>query len=300
MKLIFMGTPEFSELCLKAMVEAGHDVVCVYSQPPRKSGRGHKVTPSPVQAYAQSQGIEVRTPINFKDPDDMAAFAALEADAAVVVAYGLILPQAILDAPKRGCINVHASLLPRWRGAAPIQRCIEAGDSLSGVGIMQMEAGLDTGPVIREARMTLDADETGGSLHDKLAALGAQTLLEVLKLDEWPAQLQAEQGMTYANKLTKAEAELDWQQSATQLEQRIRAFNPFPGAFFHFGKDRIVVLKASVVDGSGDPGTALDDELSIACGSGALKLELLKPAGKSVMDARAFLNGRAIPKGSQL
>lgn len=300
MRLIFMGTPDFSVTCLQAMVEAGHEVIAVYSQPPRKSGRGHKVTPSPVHAYAESQGIDVRTPINFKDPTDVADFAALEADAAVVVAYGLILPQSILDAPKRGCINVHASLLPRWRGAAPIQRCIEAGDKVSGVGIMQMEAGLDTGPVILEARMSLEPNETGGSLHDKLAELGAQTLLSVLDQSDWSATPQVEEGLTYAHKLTKAEAQLDWSLPAQILEQRIRAFNPFPGAFFTFGKDRIKVLTAEINDAVGSPGQALDDGLLIACGEGALRLTLLQPAGKAAMDAKAFLNGRQLPKGTQL
>ena len=300
MRLVFMGSPDIALHCLQAVVAAGHEVVCVYSQPPRKSGRGHKVKPSLVHDWAEQRGLEVRTPINFKDPAEVEAFASLEADAAVVVAYGLILPQAVLDAPKRGCINVHASLLPRWRGAAPIERAIEAGDTETGVGIMRMEAGLDTGPVIQEAKLALQADETGGSLRAKLADLGAGLLVEVLKRDDWAGEPQSDDGATYAKKLHKAEARLDWRQPADQLERRIRAFDPLQLCFFELNGERISVLKASVVEGQGAAGTALDDTLTIACGEGALKLEELKPAGKNTMDAKAFLNGRKLPKGSVL
>lgn len=300
MRIVFMGTPDFAQTCLAALIEAGHDIACVYSQPPRKSGRGHKTRPSPVQAFAEEQGLMVRHPLSLKDAEAQADFAALDADVAVVVAYGLILPQAILDAPKRGCINVHASLLPRWRGAAPIQRAIEAGDRETGVGIMQMEAGLDTGPVILERRLTIGDDESAASLHDRLAALGAQAVVEALALPSWNPQPQSADGVTYAHKLDKREALLDWQQPATLLARRIRAFNPVPGAYFTLGKERIKVLAAEPLDMQGPSGQALDDQLTIGCGQGALRLTQLQPAGKAAMDAKAFLNGRALPAGTVL
>lgn len=300
MRIVFMGTPDFAQICLAALIEAGHEIACVYSQPPRKAGRGHKTRPSPVQAYAESLGLPVRHPLSLKDGEAQADFAALQADVAVVVAYGLLLPQAILDAPKRGCINVHASLLPRWRGAAPIQRAIEAGDAETGVGIMQMEAGLDTGPVILERRVTIAADETAASLHDRLAALGASALVEALALESWQPQAQASEGLTYAHKLDKGEARLDWLQPAAVLERRIRAFNPVPGAFFVWKGERIKVLASELVEASGPAGHTLDDRLTVACGQGALRLTLLQPAGKGAMDAKAFLNGRPLPQGASL
>ncbi len=300
MRLIFMGTPDFAKTCLAALIDAGHEVVCVYSQPPRKSGRGHKTRPSPVQAFAEEQGLMVRHPLSLKDPEAQAAFAALNADLAVVVAYGLLLPQAILEAPKRGCINVHASLLPRWRGAAPIQRAIEAGDDETGVGIMQMEAGLDTGPVILERRLAIGPEETGASLHDRLVDLGAQALVEALTLPAWQPTPQSETGVTYAHKLNKTEAKLDWRLPAALLARRIRAFNPVPGAYFTLGKDRIKVLAAEPLVLSGQPGAVLDDQLTVGCGEGALRLTELQPAGKAAMSTKAFLNGRALPVGTLL
>ncbi len=300
MRIVFMGTPDFAQTCLAALIKAGHEIVCVYSQPPRKSGRGHKTRPSPVQAFAEECGLRVRHPLSLKDPEAQAEFAALDADVAVVVAYGLLLPQAILDAPKHGCINVHASLLPRWRGAAPIQRAIEAGDRETGVGIMQMEAGLDTGPVILERRLAIVEAETAASLHDRLAELGASVVVEALALPAWQPQPQDSHGITYAHKLDKREALIDWQQSAEVIARRIRAFNPVPGAYFTLGQDRIKVLAAELLAKEGPAGELLDDKLTVGCGQGALRLTQLQPAGKAAMDAKAFLNGRALPAGSSL
>ena len=229
MRIVFMGTPDFSVPVLRALVEAGHDVVASYSQPPRRAGRGKALTPAPVAKAAEELGIPVRTPVSLRDAEAQAEFAALGADVAVVVAYGLILPRAILDAPTRGCINIHASLLPRWRGAAPIQRAILAGDAETGVGIMQMEAGLDTGPVRLEERTPI-ADKTAGALTDELSATGARLIVEVLAdLDAYPPVPQPEEGVTYAAKIDKAEARIDWSQDAAQVERQIRAFNPVPG-----------------------------------------------------------------------
>lgn len=300
MRVIFMGTPEFAVPVLEALVEAGHDVVAAYSQPPRRGNRG-KVAPSPVHARAEALGIEVRTPVSFrKDPEALPAFEALQADVAVVAAYGLILPQAVLDAPKHGCLNVHGSLLPRWRGAAPIQRAILAGDAETGVGIMQMEAGLDTGPVRLEGRTPIDG-KTAGDLVAELSAMGARLMVEVLAdLDSHPAVAQPEAGVTYAAKIDKAEARLDFTKSAEQVERQVRAFNPAPGAFFEFAGERFRVHAAEVVEGAGTPGVLLDAALTIACGAGAVRPTLIQRAGRGVMTSRELLNGLSIPEGTQL
>ena len=303
LRLAFMGTPAFSAHILKALTGSKHEVVCVYSQPPRRAGRGKKLMPSAVHQMAEAEGISVRTPTSLKSPEVQAEFAQLQLDAAIVVAYGLILPQVILDAPKYGCLNLHASLLPRWRGAAPIQRAIMAGDSETGIAVMQMEAGLDTGPVLSETRVPITPETTAGSLHDELADAGATLLLETLERLGDPglvAKPQATDGVTYAEKISKSEAAIDWSRSAVDLDRHIRGLNPAPGAFFEYQGQRIKLLAAIPVDGTGNPGEALDDHLTIACGEGALKLLTLQPAGKGAMDAAAFLNGRPIAKGEVL
>ena len=307
LRVAFMGTPDFAVPTLKALAAAGHEIAAVYSQPPRPAGRGQKERPSPVQAYAERQGWEVRTPTSLKTPQAQADFAALNLDVAVVVAYGLILPKAILDAPRLGCVNVHASLLPRWRGAAPIQRAILAGDAETGVTIMQMEAGLDTGPMLLKRSLPITAETSAQDLHDGLAELGAAMIGEALAgLDsgELRATPQPEDGVTYAEKLDKAEGRLDWSADAAALDRRIRAFTPWPGAFFEIdgakGRERIKVLAAEVCDGKGAPGTVLDDQATIACGAGALRLKKLQRAGKGPMEAEAFLRGFELPAGTVL
>ncbi len=301
MRIIFMGTPEFAVPTLDALVEAGHDVVAAYSQPPRAGGRrGKALTPSPVHARAEALGIEVRTPLSFrKDPDAVAAFAALEADVAVVAAYGLILPVSVLEAPRLGCMNVHASLLPRWRGAAPIQRAILAGDAETGVGIMQMEAGLDTGPIRLEGRTPV-AGKTAGALTDELAAMGARVRVAVLgDPDGCPAVLQGEDGVTYASKSDKAEARLDFGQDAEAVVRQVLSFNP-PGAFFEVAGERVRVLAAETVEGNGAAGTVLDDGLTIACSDGAIRPTSVQRAGRGVITTAELLNGFPIPVGTQL
>lgn len=307
LRVAFMGTPDFSLPTLKALAEAGHEIAAVYSQPPRPAGRGQKDRPSPVQAYAESRGWPVRTPTSLKTPEAQADFAALNLDVAVVVAYGLILPQAILDAPRLGCVNVHASLLPRWRGAAPIQRALLAGDDETGVTIMQMEAGLDTGPMLLKRSLPITAETSAQALHDALAELGAAMINEALAgLDggTLSATPQPDEGVTYAAKLEKAEGRLDWYDSAAALERRIRAFTPWPGAFFEVegakGRERVKVLQADMRDESGAPGTVLDDQATIACGEGALRLVKVQRAGKAPMDAEAWLRGFDLPAGTVL
>jgi len=305
-----MGTPDFAVPTLVALVEAGHDVACVYTQPPRPGGRRGKVlTPSPVQREAQARGIMVRYPVSLKGEVEQAEFAALQADIAVVAAYGLILPQAVLDAPVHGCLNVHGSLLPRWRGAAPVQRAILAGDAETGVGIMRMERGLDTGPVLLEGRTAVDR-KTAGELTDELAALGAGLMVRVLAdLAAFPEVPQPEDGVTYAHKIDKAEARIDWSRSAAEIERQVRAFNPAPGAFFEFGGERCKVLAAEVtasqraaVAGRArhDAGVILDDALTVACGEAALRLVRLQRAGRPAMDVGDLLRGWAIPAGGRL
>ena len=301
MRVIFMGTPDFSVTALDALVAAGHDVACVYTQPPRPAGRGKKDRPSPVQIRAEAHGLEVRSPVSLKTPDAQADFAALNADIAVVVAYGLILPQTVLDAPSRGCLNIHASLLPRWRGAAPIHRAIMAGDAETGVCIMQMEAGLDTGPVLLRRDTAIEAEETTAQLHDRLSALGADAIVEALAdLDNLVPVQQPSEGVTYAHKIDKAEARITWTQPATEIDRLIRGLSPFPGAWFEHEGVRIKALGARVVKGGGLPGQVLDDALSIACGEDAVQLTRLQRAGKAAQDSDVFQSGARIAAGMQL
>jgi len=303
MRVVFMGTPAFAATALAAIADAGHEVACAYSQPPRPAGRGHRETRSDVHELAAARGIPVRTPARLRDPAEHAAFAALDADIAVVAAYGLILPRPVLDAPRHGCINIHASLLPRWRGAAPIQRAILAGDRETGVCIMRMEEGLDTGPVLLRAAMPIGDEATAGTLHDALAALGARLVVEALRgvaAGTLRAEPQPEAGVTYASKIAKEEARLGWTRPATELARAVRGFNPFPGAFFELGGERIRVLAARAEPGRGEPGTALDDALLVACGEGALRALVVQRAGRAAMDAADFLRGRAVPAGTRL
>lgn len=300
MRLIFMGTPDFAVPTLNALVDAGHDVVAVYSQPPRPANRGKKLTPSAVHARAEELGLEVRTPVSLKGAEEQAAFAALNADAAIVAAYGLLLPQAILDAPKFGCLNVHGSLLPRWRGAAPVQRAILAGDADTGVMVMQMEAGLDTGPVRATAVTPVDR-KTAGDLTEELAQLGAGLMVEVLAdMGGHPPVAQPKDGVTYARKIEKSEARLDFSQSADAVERQVRAFNPVPGAFFEFQGERYRVLAADITEAAGEIGTVFDDQLTIACATGAIRPALIQRAGKPAMPLADFLRGNRIPAGTIL
>lgn len=301
MRIIYMGTPEFAVPALEALVAAGHDVVAAYSQPPRPGGRrGRELTPSPVHKRALELGIEVRHPVSLKGAQEQADFAALKADVAVVAAYGLILPRAVLAAPVHGCINLHGSLLPRWRGAAPVQRAILAGDAETGIGIMQMEAGLDTGPVRLEGRTEIAA-KTTGELTMELAHMGARLIVQVLgDLDAYPQQAQPLEGITYAHKIDKAEARLDFTASAEQVLRQIRAFMPAPGAFFELEGERYKVLSADLAEGAGDPGVTLDDALTIACGVGAIRVNTIQRAGKPAMAVAELLRGRPIPAGTRL
>jgi methionyl-tRNA formyltransferase len=301
MRIVFMGTPEFSVPVLQALVDAGHDVVASYSQPPRRAGRGKALTPSPVQARAEALGIEVRTPLSFrKEPDAVEAFAALNADVAVVAAYGLILPVPVLEAPRLGCLNVHASLLPRWRGAAPIQRAILAGDAETGVGIMQMEAGLDTGPVRLEGRTPVTG-KTAGELTNELSGMGATLMVQVLvDIQAYPPTPQPEEGVTYAPKIDKAEARLDFTQSAEAVERQIRAFNPAPGSFFEFQDERFRIHSAEILGDSGTPGTVIDDHLTLACATGSIRPLQIQRAGRGVMTPGELLRGFPIPAGTRL
>jgi methionyl-tRNA formyltransferase len=301
MRIVFMGTPDFSVPVLQALVDAGHELVAVYSQPPRPAGRGKKDRPSPVQTKAEALGLTVRYPVSLRTEEALADFTALSADIAVVVAYGLILPQSILDAPKRGCLNIHASLLPRWRGAAPIHRAIIAGDPETGVCIMQMEAGLDTGPVLSRYAIAIEDTETTLQLHDRLSALGANAIVETLNnLDHLTPETQPEEGVTYAAKIDKAEAAIDWSKPAIDVDRLIRGLSPFPGAWFEMEGTRVKVLGSIVVDQSGTQGRVLDGDLTIGCGQGAIRLTRLQRAGKSAQDAEQFQNGWPMPAGTQL
>jgi len=302
LRLAFMGTPDFAVPILAALRAAGHQVVCVYSQPPRPAGRGHKEQVSPVQRAAEAAGIEVRTPAKLTAAE-VERFRALNLDAAVVAAYGLILPKGVLAAPRLGCLNVHASLLPRWRGAAPIQRAILAGDTETGVTIMQVEEGLDAGPMLLRETVPITAETTAGSLHDALAELGARLIVPALEgraAGTLVAEPQPAEGVTYARKLGRDEGHLDWSRSAAQLARAIRALNPAPGTWFEHAGERIKVLAAAAVDGAGEPGTVLDDALTIACGVGALRLTRLQRPGRAPMDAAALLRGYALPVGTKL
>ncbi|RJT26402.1 methionyl-tRNA formyltransferase [Chakrabartia godavariana] len=300
MRIIFMGTPDFAVPTLDALVAAGHDICAVYSQPPRPAGRGKSLSPTPVHRRAEELGLTVHTPVSLRDPEAQAAFADHGADVAIVAAYGLILPQAILDAPQLGCLNVHASLLPRWRGAAPVQRAILAGDAETGVTIMQMEAGLDTGPMLAKVHTAIDG-KTAGDLTSELAELGATLLVEVLAyLSAYPAVTQPEDGVTYAAKIAKAESRIDFHQPAAAVERQVRAFAPAPGAFFELGGERFRILAAETSTASGEPGTVLDTDLTIACTDGALRPTKVQRAGKSVMTPAELLRGFVLPVGTVL
>ncbi|MCK8485138.1 methionyl-tRNA formyltransferase [Aliiroseovarius sp. S2029] len=295
MRLVFMGSPDFSVPVLEALVEAGHEVAAVYCQPPRPAGRGKKDRPGPVHARAEALGLKVRHPVSLKGADEQAAFAALNADVAVVVAYGLILPQAVLDAPKHGCLNIHASLLPRWRGAAPIHRAIMAGDAETGVCIMRMEAGLDTGPVLLREATPIGAEETTAGLHDRLSAMGARLIVQALdRLPDLTPVPQPDEGVTYAHKIDKAEAQIDWTRPAIEVDRLIRGLSPFPGAKCDMGGEQVKLLASRSADGAGAPGQVLDG-LTIACGDGAVEVLRAQRPGKRAMEAQDFLRGFDMP-----
>ena len=312
MRIAFLGTPDFAVAALKALMTTPHEVVMVYAQPPAPRGRGQDLRPSPVQACAEAAGIPVRTPASMRDPAEIEAFAALNLDLAVVAAFGQILPGAVLDAPRLGSINLHASLLPRWRGAAPIQRAIMAGDRVTGLNIMQMTEGLDEGPVLLSDTLRIDALETAGTLHDRLAALGARMVVEaVAGLDQGTLipTPQPDDGVTYAKKIRPKEARIDWSKPADEVDRRIRGLSPFPGAWFMAPSDkgptRIKALLSKPEDTQGEPGTALpgtalDDALLIACGTGSVRLLRAQREGKAAQDAETFLRGFRLPAGAKV
>ena len=302
MRLVFAGTPEFAALALQAIVAAGHDVALVLTQPDRPAGRGMALKPSPVKKLALEKGIEVFQPLTLKDAEAQAKIAAVGAEVMVVAAYGLILPQAVLDLPRFGCLNIHASLLPRWRGAAPIQRALLAGDAETGVCIMQMEAGLDTGPVLLRESLPIAADETSATLHDRLAALGATLVVDALGRLPLPAAPQSVEGVTYAQKIGKAEAQIDWSLSAAELDRHLRAFNPFPGAQAQFGGQTVKLWRAVPVAGAGEKGQILAvdrNRVVVACGSGALAVSELQKAGGKRLLVRDFLAGHPLKAGDR-
>jgi len=307
MRIAFLGTPDFAVTCLAELVASGHEIACVYSQPPAPRGRGHELKPSPVHAFAEGLGLPVRTPVSMKTAEEIEAFQALDLDAAVVVAFGQILVKAVLDAPTYGCFNLHASLLPRWRGAAPIQRAIMAGDQVTGVQVMRMSEGLDEGPILMSEQVRIDKLETAGSLHDKLAAVGARLLPVALAAVERGGAIetpQAEEGVTYAKKIKAAEARIDWTRPAGEVDAHIRGLSPFPGAWFEVPSDkgpvRVKALLSRPEDQDGAPGVALDDGLLIACGEGAVRLLKAQREGKGVQDAETFTRGFPIPAGTTL
>jgi methionyl-tRNA formyltransferase len=311
LRLAFMGTPAFAVPALTEIVASGHDVAAVYTQPPRPAGRGQAERRTPVHELAASLGLPVRTPSSLKSTEDQEAFAALGLDAGVVVAYGLILPQAVLDAPRLGCVNLHASLLPRWRGAAPIQRAVMAGDALTGVQVMQIAPGLDEGPILLSETLRIKHNDTAGSLHDRLAEAGAQLLvraLAALEAGRLEATPQATEGVSYAKKIDKAEARIDWARPAAEIDRQIRGLSPFPGAWFELagekGPVRVKALACALApeaDMKGAaPGTVLDDALLVATGQGALRLKRLQREGRKVQDAGEFLRGTSVARGASL
>ncbi len=303
LRLAFMGSPHFALPTLEALIAAGHDIACIYSQPARPAGRGKQDRPTPVGAFAAQHGIALRTPKSLKNAEAQEAFAALNLDAAIVVAYGLILPQAILDAPRLGAFNLHASLLPRWRGAAPIQRAIMAGDTVTGVQVMRMEAGLDTGPVLASAETEIAFDDTASSLHDRLAQLGAPLLVDALaQLERGEAKEtpQSNEGVTYAHKITPADARIDWSQPARLVDCQIRGLSPAPGAWFELDGVRMKALHSRLGRGDGAPGEILDDELLIACGQGAVRLLSVQREGRAALPAADFLRGQPVPAGPRV
>ena len=297
MRIVFMGTPDFSVRALEALVAAGHEIVADYSQPPRKSGRGQKLKPSPVQLYSELCGWPVFTPLDLRDPTDIMSFRAHKADIAVVVAYGLILPSDILNLPEHGCLNIHASLLPRWRGAAPIQRAIMAGDLETGVCIMQMDAGLDTGPVRIRRSLDIGIKETSAELHDRLASVGALAVVDVVAdLQGHPKVPQNDIDVCYAAKIDKSEARIDWTAEAADIDRQIRGLSPFPGAWCMMGDQRLKVLESSLSGGTGVPGQVLKGT-EIACGQGSVTLHQVQAAGKKAQSAKVFLQGYNLPNG---
>jgi methionyl-tRNA formyltransferase len=303
LNLVFMGSAEFGRPSLKALLNAGHRIKAVYAQPPKPAGRGQHERPCPIHAAARDLGIPVRTPKSLRDSAERESFARLKADAAVVAAYGLILPRPVLEAPRLGCLNIHASLLPRWRGAAPIQRAILAGDSETGVTIMQMDEGLDTGAILLMEKIPIGPRATAGELHDALGDLGAKLIVQALEgLDAGTltATPQPEEGVAYAAKLSRDEGRLDWRKPAADLARAVRAFDPWPGTWFEKDGERIKVLAADVAKGQGAPGTVLDDVPTIACGAGALRLVTLQRAGRAAMTAAEFLRGFPLPVGTVL
>lgn len=300
MRLAFMGSSDFSVPALRALHGAGHEIAAVYCQPPKPAGRGYALRPCPVQATAKALGLMVRTPRRLRgDPDAQEAFAGLELDAAVVAAYGLILPPAMLTTPRRGCLNIHASLLPRWRGAAPIQAAVLAGDAETGVTIMQMDAGLDTGPMLVREAVPIGPGTTSAELHDVLAELGSRLMLRALGEDPAPMAQPAE-GASYAPKLTREAGRINWAQDASQIERQVRAFDPWPGTFTTLRGSVLKVLRVEKADGTGIPGTVLDGHLAVACGAGALRLIKVQLAGRPAMAADAFLRGHPVPAGTML
>jgi len=307
MRIAFLGTPDFAVACLAELVASGHEIVAVYSQPPAPRGRGHDLKPSPVHAFAEGLGLPVRTPVSMKTPEEIEVFKALDLDAAVVVAFGQILVKEVLDAPREGCFNLHASLLPRWRGAAPIQRAIMAGDAVTGVQVMRMSEGLDEGPILMSEQVRIDALETAGSLHDKLAAVGSRILPIALGAIERGAARetpQSQEGVTYAKKIKSAEARIDWTRPAAEVDCHIRGLSPFPGAWFEApsekGPVRVKALLSRVEDAEGAPGAVLDDSLLIACGDGAVRLLKAQREGKGAQDAGDFIRGFPLPAGTIL
>lgn len=301
LRLAFMGTPEFAVPTLVELIGQGHEIACVYSQPPRPKGRGLETEPSPVHALAQKHAIQVRTPLTLKDMREQESFAALDLDAAIVVAYGLLLPKPVLDAPRLGCINLHGSLLPRWRGAAPIQRAIMAGDAETGVMSMRMEEGLDTGPVLLAERTAIGR-KTYGELHDELARLGADLMvrtLAALERGSLSEQPQPDAGATYAKKIAKEETHIDWSKSAHEIDCLARGLSPAPGAWMEVKGERVKILNCEPVEGSGSPGALLDDDLTVACGRGALRLTRLQRPGKSAMKAGELLRGFPLARGTK-
>ncbi|CAK0743970.1 10-formyltetrahydrofolate:L-methionyl-tRNA(fMet) N-formyltransferase [uncultured Gammaproteobacteria bacterium] len=303
LRLAFMGTPEFAVPCLTALLDAGHEIACVYCQPPRPAGRGHQVQPSPVQAWAEACKLPVRFPKSLRGAEVQIDFAELELDAAVVVAYGLILPPAVLEAPRLGCYNIHASLLPRWRGAAPIQRALLAGDRETGITIMRMDAGLDTGPMLLREPVAIGPATTATDLHDRLSELGARLIVDALAgvvAGTLRPQAQPDHGETYAAKLDRSEGRLDWTGAAEMIERQVRALTPWPGAWFEAGGERIKVLAAEVVSGAVPadgvtPGSLLDSSLTVACGFGAVRLLRVQRPGRAAVDGAAFLRGFSWP-----
>jgi methionyl-tRNA formyltransferase len=300
MRLVFMGTPEFSVVVLKALMAAGHDIACVYAQPPRPAGRGMALRPTPVHSFAIEHGIEVRTPVSLKSAEEQMHFRDLRVDAAVVVAYGLLLPKAILDAPEHGCFNVHASLLPRWRGAAPLQRAIMAGDTQTGVTIMRMDVGLDTGPMMMTVACPIDDTTTTSSLHDQLARLGAKAMVEVLGQPLHAGEVQPVDGVTYAQKIDKVEARIDFTKSASEVLRHIHGLSAFPGAWTQVNGTRLKILRCEKSDTTGVAGQFLDDALTIGCGANSIRCIELQREGKGAMAADVFMRGFPISAGTRV